>query len=100
LYDHLSPQQSSEHASLAEPLLALDGGKSVAQPRRQDPPLERALAVVRRIFNQHLADGGRIAHQGHPSEREAAHHDRLFEMGPRPALDGIGSEGLQQGEGT
>jgi len=100
LRHHLSPHQWSKRASLAEPLLALDGDKPVAQPRGQDPPLERALAVVRRIFNQHLADGRRIAHQDNTSERKAAHHDPLFEMGFRPALDRIVSEGLQQGQAT
>jgi hypothetical protein len=95
---HLSSEPWSQRASLAAPLLVVDGDKPVAQSRGQDPPLERALAVVGRIFNEYLADGRWVAHHRDPCERKAAFHDRLFEMRLGPALDRIVPERAQQGE--
>ena len=100
LHEHLASEERSEHAALDRPLLAIGGDQPIAQARRENPPLERALAEIGRVFHQDLADGRWLAHHRNAREREAAHDDGLIEMRSCPALDGVSGERAEQRDGT
>ena len=93
---HGPPEQRRQGPPQPLPLLAaLHADQAVGHSRRQDPPLDSALAVGQMILDENFTDGRRIAHHRVAHERKSAEHDRLFEVRFGPAFERVGSQGLQ-----
>src|SRR5215813_2608595 len=70
-------------------LLVLGGEQAVAQPFRDDAPLQRVLAVVRGVVEQHSLDGTGITDGDGAAERKALRDHELLEERRGPGLERI-----------
>jgi hypothetical protein len=82
-HDGAAREQRRQRPALDPPLLALGGQQPVGQAGRQ-----------------HAADGGRVTDQRDPSDRQATHDDRLFEMRLGPGFERVLREQAQQRQRT
>ncbi len=99
IQDGLAREDRRQNAALGAPLLVLGAEQAVAKPGREHAALDRVLLIIAGIVEQHAPDGGRLMDQENVLERQAADHDRLFEMLPRPAFQRIALERRDQAAG-
>jgi hypothetical protein len=92
----LAREERGKRAALRAPLLALGRQQAVRQAVRQHASLQPVLFVIAGVFEQHAADGRRVADNRDRGDREPADHDGLFEMRRGPGLERIAGENAQQ----
>ena len=97
---HLPAEHRRQHAPLSLPLLAAHRDESVAHAHCEHAPLNGAFAVDLLVFDENLANGRRIAHNRNAGERKSTGHNRLIEVGLRPAFKRVRPQCLQECERT
>ena len=89
-------EDGRKSAALNPPLLLLGKQEAVAERRRHDPALQRVLAIVGLIVEEHATDGCRLAHHRDLSQREVGDNDGLFEMRLCPSLERVLPQRLEE----